>query len=54
MKESVTGLLFIVSFIICGCGIESAFKDEKSFAVWAISLLVLIASAKVLGGGSDD
>lgn len=53
MKQSISGVLFIISFMICGCGIDSAFESVESFAVWGISMIVLIASAKVLGGGDD-
>lgn len=54
MKESITGFVFMIAFMICGCGIDSAFESKESFTVWAISLIVLIAAAKVLGGGRND
>ena len=41
MKEAA----FAISFIVTGCGIESAFTSPGEFAVWAVALAVLGVSA---------
>ncbi len=41
MKETA----FAISFIITGCGIDSAFTSQGAFVVWAVALAVLGVSA---------
>lgn len=52
MKNSILSIVFIISFIITGCGIDSIF--EGGAVQWGISALILIIVAWVLFGGKDE
>ena len=48
MKKKVAALIFVISFSICGCGIDSIF--DSGAVEWAVAFLVAISCLLVLGG----
>jgi len=50
VKRKVIEVLFVLSFILTGCGIDSIFVSKRDAITWAISVAVLIMCAKSIGG----
>lgn len=53
VKRKAIEVLFVLSFILTGCGIDSIFVSKRDAITWAISLAVLILSAMAIGGIND-
>ena len=45
MKQRILGAVFVVSFMLTGCGIDSIFDGGKSLATWIITAGVAVLSA---------
>ena len=45
MKKRILGAVFIVSFMLTGCGIDSIFDGGKSLATWIVTAGVAVLSA---------
>lgn len=52
--RKIIEIMFLISFVLTGCGIDSIFEGAKQVATWAVIALVMIACAWVLGGFVDD
>lgn len=48
-KVRIIEVIFVVSFILCGCGIESIFSGARELITWLITAVVTLAAAAVLG-----
>ena len=45
MKKRILGAVFMVSFMLTGCGIDSIFDGGKSLATWIVTAGVAVLSA---------
>jgi len=45
--------LFVISFILLGCGIDSIGREPGAVLTLAVTAAVAIASAAVIGSGGD-
>ena len=54
MKRKVIEVLFILSFILTGCGIDSIFISKAGALTWTIAAIVLIFCAAAMGGRHDN
>lgn len=52
--RKIIEIMFLISFVLTGCGIDSIFEGAKQAATWTVIALVMIACAWVLGGFVDD
>ncbi len=50
IKRKAIEVLFVLSFILTGCGIDSIFVSKRGAITWAISVAVLIMCAVSIGG----
>lgn len=48
--KRIVEILFVISFILTGCGIDSIFVSKRDAITWAISVAVLIMCAASIGG----
>lgn len=46
-------ILFVLSFILTGCGIDSLFASEESMWTWIITALVTVISAFIVFGNQN-
>lgn len=49
MIKKIAGFVFLVSFVLTGCGIESIFNG--GFTEWCFCFLLAVGMAAVLFGG---
>ena len=54
VKRKAIEVLFVLSFILTGCGIDSIFISKAGALTWTIAAIVLILCAATLGGRYDD
>ena len=47
MKMRIVEIVFLIAFVLCGCGIDSIFTG--GLWTWLVSAIVALASAAVLG-----
>jgi hypothetical protein len=47
-------ILFVLSFILTGCGIDSLFASEESMWTWIITALVAVISGFIVFGNRHD
>lgn len=52
--RKIIEIMFLISFVLTGCGIDSIFEGAKQAATWTVIALVMIGCAWVLGGFVDD
>ena len=43
--KKISGVLFCISFILCGCGVENIFGTEEQRATWFALLVIMIVAA---------
>ena len=48
-RMRIVEVIFLIAFILCGCGIESIFTGGKELATWLVTAFVTLAAASVLG-----
>lgn len=56
MKKRIKKLfeiLFVLSFVLTGCGIDSLFVSEESMWTWIITALVTVISAFIVFGNQN-
>ena len=51
--QKVAGIIFFLSFVLCGCSIDSIFESPKNSAVFIIALAVTVLAAAVITIGDD-
>ena len=49
MKKKIFELIFVVAFVLCGCGIDSIFSGVAELITWLVTAVVALAAAAVLG-----
>lgn len=47
-------IMFVLSFILTGCGIDSLFASEESMWTWIITALVAVISGFIVFGNRHD
>lgn len=53
MLHKVAGILFFISWLLCGCSIDQALDDWRAAVVAVITLITAVLSAAVLGWRDD-
>lgn len=53
-KRKAIEVLFVLSFILTGCGIDSIFVSKRDAITWAIAAVVLVLCAMAIGGYHDE
>ena len=51
--QKVAGVLFFISWLLCGCSIESIFESPKKSVVFIVALIITILCAAVITIGDD-
>ena len=51
--KKVAGVLFFLSWLLCGCSIETIFESPKNSVVFIIALAVTVLAAAVITSGDD-
>ena len=51
--QKVAGILFFMSWLLVGCGIESVFESPKKTAVIIVALIITVLAAAVITIGDD-
>lgn len=54
VKRKVIEVLFVLSFILTGCGLDSIFVSKRDAITWTIAAAVLILCAMSIGGYHDE
>ena len=54
VKRKAIETMFVLSFSLTGCGIDSIFVSKRGAMTWAIAAIVMIFCAAALGGRYDD
>ena len=53
-KRKAIEVMFTLSFILTGCGIDSIFVSKRAALTWVASAIVLVLCAAAMGGGYDN
>ena len=53
MQSGIVCVVFFLSFILCGCSVESVFDDRRACVVVVVALIVCVVSAAVITGGDE-
>lgn len=53
-KRKAIEVMFTLSFILTGCGIDSIFVSKRGALTWAVAAIVLVFCAAALGGRYDN
>ena len=51
--KKLAGVLFFMSWLLCGCSIESIFESPRKSAVFIVALIITILCAAVITIGDD-
>ena len=51
--KKVAGVLFFMSWLLCGCSIESIFESPKTSVVFIVALIITILCAAVITIGDN-
>lgn len=51
--KKLMDIMFVLSFILTGCGIDSLFASEESMWTWIITALVTVISAFIVFGNQN-
>lgn len=54
VKRKAIETMFVLSFILTGCGIDSIFISKRDAVTWIVSAAVLVLCAVALGGRYDN
>ena len=54
VKRKAIEVLFVLSFILTGCGIDCIFISKRDAVTWIVSAAVLVLCAVALGGRYDN
>ena len=46
--QKAAGVIFFVSWLLCGCSIDQIFDDWRSCVIFVIALIVVIATAAAI------
>jgi len=53
-KRKAIEVLFVLSFILTGCGIDSIFISKAGALTWTIAAIVMVFCAAAMGGRNDN
>lgn len=53
MKKALE-ILFVVSFFLTGCGVDSIFQSREALFTWIVAAAVTVFSAIAIGGYQDE
>ena len=51
--QKAAGVIFFVSWLLCGCSIDQIFDDWRACVIFVIALIVVIASAAAITRGDN-
>ena len=51
--KKVAGVLFFMSWLLCGCSIESIFESPRKSAVFIVALIITVLCAAIITIGDD-
>lgn len=51
--ERAIGIIFFISWLLCGCSIDQVFDDWRACVITIIALIVTIACAKIMSSNRD-
>lgn len=51
--QKIAGILFFISWLLCGCSIESIFESPKNSVVFIVALIITVLAAAVITIGDD-
>lgn len=51
--KKVAGILFFISWLLCGCSIESIFESPKNSVVFIVALIITVLCAAIITIGDD-
>lgn len=51
--KKLAGVLFFMSWLLCGCSIESIFESPKKSVVFIVALIITILCAAVITIGDN-
>ena len=54
VKRKAIETMFVLSFILTGCGIDSIFISKRDAVTWIVSAVVLVLCAMAIGGHHDE
>lgn len=46
--QKAAGVIFFVSWLLCGCSIDQIFDDWRACVIFVIALIVVIAAAAAI------
>lgn len=46
--QKAAGVIFLFSWLLCGCSVDQIFDDWRSCVIFVIALIVVIASAAAI------
>lgn len=53
MKNSAICVVFFLSWLLCGCSVESVFDDWRACVVMVVALIVCVVSAALITSNDD-
>lgn len=51
--QKAAGVIFFVSWLLCGCSIDQIFDDWRACVIFVIALIVVIATAAAITRGDN-
>lgn len=52
--KKVLEILFVLSFFLTGCGVDSIFQSGESLCTWIVAAAVTVLCAIAIGGYPDE
>lgn len=52
--RKVLEILFVVSFFLTGCGVDSIFQSREALCTWIVAAAVTVLCAIAIGGYQDE
>lgn len=52
--KKVLEILFVVSFFLTGCGVDSIFQSGEALFTWIVAAAVTVLCAIAIGGYQDE
>lgn len=46
--QKAAGVIFLISWLLCGCSVDQIFDDWRACVIFVIALIVVIASAAAI------
>ena len=53
VKRKAIETMFVLSFILTGCGIDSIFASTSAAVTWVLALITTVLCAMAMGGNDD-